>query len=81
MTIRTPFPPGEDDWCRDPAASGWRDRGFFEHGQVLVYDDGGWEVRLWKRIGTTASGSEGSKAADRARALAVYTALTVPVPA
>jgi hypothetical protein len=79
--IRTTFPPGEDDWCRDPAASGWRDRGFFDHGEVLVYDDGGWEVRLYKNVPhTTAAGREGSKAADRARALAVYAVLTVPVP-
>lgn len=40
----------EDDfdfeWHRDPAASGWRSRAFMgSMWEILVYDDGGWEVR------------------------------------
>ncbi len=64
------------DWCRDPAASGWRSRAFLDKGEVVAYDDGHWWVCLSGHSIVDASGDEPDAEKAKARALRVYEALT-----
>lgn len=64
------------EWCRDPAASGWRSRAFLDKGEVVAYDDGRWFVRLSGHASSDAEGVEPDAGKAKARALRVYEALT-----
>jgi hypothetical protein len=71
------------EWHQDPAASGPRVRAFISvWAELIVYDDGNWEVRL--RGETKAYGQEESNGEDalmkaRRRAVIAYAALTCDV--
>jgi hypothetical protein len=73
-------PPEQDEpieWHRDPAASGWRSRAFLDKGEVVAYDDGHWFVCLANGQNVAnAHGDEPDAERAKARALAVYEALT-----
>lgn len=64
------------EWCRDPAASGWRSRAFLDGGEVVAYDDGRWFVCLSGHATADAEGSESDAEHAKSRALRVYEALT-----
>lgn len=64
------------EWCRDPAASGWRSRAFLDKGEVVAYDSGHWFVCLSGRGVASAQGDESDAEKAKARALLVYEALT-----
>jgi hypothetical protein len=74
---------GYVEWESDPALTGHRWRACVPraggHDDILVYDDGRWEIRLHTGPSpgqTTAEGEEPHEKA-KARALRVYAALTV----
>jgi len=62
-------------WDRDHAASGWRDRAFVEPFELIVYDEGDWEVRGPPLGDTVAHGEEKDAEEARKRCLKVWAAL------
>jgi hypothetical protein len=62
-------------WNVDHAASGCRLRAWFRHAEVLVYDDGAWEIRPNGIGHTTCQGDEPTQVLAMRRALHVYAAL------
>jgi hypothetical protein len=63
-------------WDRDGAASGWRSRMLLSRGELFAYDDGRWEVRIYKPNVSDATGKESSAELAKKRALGVYVSLT-----
>ncbi len=77
----------EIDWNRDPAASGWRSRAFVGDGfwsdgwsdgkrfELIVYDNGDWEVRGPPIGHAVAVGKEDTAEKGRARCILVWQSL------